>query len=222
MFPARSIVGFCVRFILIYGLLIAPWPGLEGAYAKFFRAGGGFLFESFGSKGKVIFEPYSQKDVADTTLTLVNRKQIGPDGQAPAWWTHISSRYSGYLDAVFVVSLILATPIPWSRKSRALFLGVILIHLFIILKLATAILYAYNNNQYLGVIKLNSLWASLLDHTYQGFLRNNLESGLVAAVLIWILVTFRREDWPKTLAEKAPAEEKKRPRHKPQPKFKRR
>ena len=36
---AKALMGFVCRFLLIYGLLMAPWPGLEQAYGDLFRAG---------------------------------------------------------------------------------------------------------------------------------------------------------------------------------------
>jgi hypothetical protein len=38
-------------------LLIAPWPGLDEAYAKMVRASGERLFGRFGAKGIVVFRP---------------------------------------------------------------------------------------------------------------------------------------------------------------------
>jgi len=195
---SKALIGFVCRFVLIYGLLIAPWPYVTEAYAQFFRAGGNFLFGSFGSNGLVLFEAHPRADrVIDTSIELYNREQIG---QSPAGGTFViqaiaSSRYMGYLNTAFVIALILATPIPWRRRGWALLWGVILIHGFIAFTLAILIIYSYYQpSPVLPPIEISPFlqgYVSLIYHE----LNSSLNFCLIMAVFIWLLVSFRREDW---------------------------
>jgi hypothetical protein len=93
----------------------------------------------------------------------------------------------------FLIALILATPIPLSRKAWALFLGMILIHVFIASQLALRLFHAFNNEP-LSVFTLNPFYGRVLSMANQAF-AVNATFGFVVCVFIWILVSFRRRDW---------------------------
>ena len=56
MKPGRIWIRFILLLTVYYAILIAPWPGLEDAYARLFRAGAQFVLGSYGSAGAVRFE----------------------------------------------------------------------------------------------------------------------------------------------------------------------
>jgi hypothetical protein len=103
-----------------------------------------------------------------------------------------SSRRGGYIYIMFVVALIVATPISVKRKLWALLWGLILIHFFIVLKLAVRIVDIFNREP-LGLFVIGPFWEMGFYFLY--FLMMNLTFGFVVSTFIWILVTFRREDW---------------------------
>ena len=196
----KQVIRFFCVFIVIYGLLMVPWPGLGAAYSKLYRAGAAFLFESFGSKGTVRFEKLIA-DEYDTKIVFYSRDQVGSDGKiVPVGFIHHNSRRDGYVYVAFLTALTLATPIPWRRKGWALFWGMILIHSFIVCKLAIWILYGFNKEP-LSLVLLSPFWKQVLLLTIDVFVRN-LTFGFIVCVFIWILVSFRREDWTRILARK--------------------
>ncbi len=135
----RVIVGFFVRFLIVYGILMVSWPGLRDAYGTFFRTGGDLLFGSSGSTGLARFRSLPEMDgIRDTEMQV---KKRGWRERAPF---RISSWYVGYLPTAALVGLIVATPIPWSRRSRALLWGLLLVHGFIALRLALAVAYVWS------------------------------------------------------------------------------
>ncbi|MEJ0001104.1 MAG: hypothetical protein WDO13_19275 [Verrucomicrobiota bacterium] len=71
--------GFLLRFVLIFGLLIAPWPGWNAAYAGYFRTVGQWAF-SGGGKRLVVFVP-NTVGTLDTRLKLGNRDLLDPSGR---------------------------------------------------------------------------------------------------------------------------------------------
>jgi hypothetical protein len=137
----KQVIGFLCVFVLVYGLLMSPWPSLGAAYSRIYRAGAALLFESFGSKGVVRFEELSDEEY-DTKIVFYSRDQVSPDGKmVPIGFMRHSSRRSAYIYAAFLTALILATPISWNRKGWALLWGMILVHGFIVFNLAIWILY---------------------------------------------------------------------------------
>jgi hypothetical protein len=195
----KGIIRFFCLFLLVFGVLMAPWPRLGRAYTRFYSAGAAFLFGSFGSTGVVTFEPLSDSE-HELHVTLYNRTHKVPNGDGVAIRTRHSSRHAGYMYAAFLAALILATPISLRRKTWALFLGIILIHCFIALQLALRIFFAFTNEQ-LSVFVLSPFSRRILSIANQAF-AVNVTFGFVVCVFIWILVCFRRKDWAKIVSEK--------------------
>ena len=186
MFPNRRIVRFVVAFLLLYGLLVAPWPGLKQVYAVYFRAGGNVLFESFGSRGSVRLIPANpQHDKWDTEAHLIHR------GQPTYWRVGFHSRRTGYLPTATLIALILATPIRLSRRGRALLWGIILVNGFVALRVAIAILREFPN---VDLFVFSPFWGRVIEVTHDVVSVSTVTSCVVPA-LIWLLVTFRHEDW---------------------------
>jgi len=177
---------------------MAPWLGFGKAYSKLYLAGASALFKSFGSKGVVLF---NQSDDAeyDINVGLYNRDQVDNNGHVTIFETSHTSREDGYMYMTFMTALILASPISWKRKAWALLLGLIFIHGFIALKLAFRLLYSFSI-QPLSIFALSSFWKRILAIAHQQFIVN-VNFGFVVSIFIWILVSFRREDWLKTSAE---------------------
>ena len=173
---------------------MAPWPGFGKAYSKFYLAGASALFKSFGSKGGVRF---SQSDDAeyDINVDLYNLDQVDKNGHVTIFQTRHTSRRDGYMYMTFMTALILATPISWRRKGLALLWGLILIHGFIVLKLAIRLLHAFTIDP-LSLFALSPFWMQMLNIVHQEFIVN-VNFGFVVSIFIWILVSFRREDWAK-------------------------
>jgi hypothetical protein len=195
----KGIIRFLCLFLLVFGLLVAPWPRLGRAYRKFYIAGAAFLLGSIRPTGIVTFEPLSDSEY-DMNVTLYNRARLAPDGDIARIQTRHSSLQAGYLYVAFLVALILATPIPPGRKAWALFLGIILIHGLIALQLAVRILHAFHNRP-LSMFVMSTFSKRVLSIAHQAF-AVNVTFGFVVCVFIWILVCFRRRDWAMIISER--------------------
>jgi len=196
MFPFKSMTSFFLRFALIYVVLLLPWPGVEGAYAHFFQAGGNFLFASFGSQGLVLFQPHVETNrQEDTLISFTKQELVNEKREAHAGRGFTDSRYAGYMETIFLLALILATPI--RRKRWSLFWGLILIHAFIAFRVALLLLYFFNSYPPVSFFELSPFWDGILSLAYQVFGPDNLNFGLIISVLIWIVVSFRRAEWAK-------------------------
>jgi hypothetical protein len=195
----KGIIRFLCLFLLAFGLLMAPWPRLGRAYRKFYIAGASFLYGSIRPTGTVTFEPLPGSEY-DMNVTLYNRARTAPDGGIARIQTRHSSRQAGYLYAAFLAALILATPIPPRRKAWALFLGIILIHVLIVLQLAIRILHAFHNRP-LSMFVMSTFSKRVLSISHQAF-AVNVTFGFVVCVFIWILVCFRRKDWTMIISQR--------------------
>ncbi|MFH0981593.1 MAG: hypothetical protein V2A79_08650 [Planctomycetota bacterium] len=189
MFSLKRIAGFFVLFLVFYGLLMAPWPGVREAYAAGFRAGGSLLFGSFGAKDNVRFRPLSGKLAEWDTEIILSNPQTGMTATIRCW-----SWRTGFVPTAVLISLVLATPLSWARKTRALAWGLLLINGYVALRLALVLLHPYSPNDPLALFVLSPLLQKVLTWIYGAL--NMLPGGTFGfPVLLWILATFRRSDW---------------------------
>jgi|CXWL01.1.fsa_nt_gi hypothetical protein len=184
MRPRKSILGFFLALTVVYGLLIAPWPNLDKAYLVGFRAVGRTLFSEFGSNGRVTFTTEAQPMGRwFCAVILANWKH-------EVWIKHDYDTRYDYLATVLTLALVSATPIPWSRKWKAVLAAMFLIHIFLVGRLFWGILYGFTDDK-LAVIPLSHFWKQAL---FLGVLISS-ESTFVVPIFIWILVSFRAGDW---------------------------
>lgn len=177
---------------------MAPWPGLEEAYGRLFRAGGNLLFVRFGPGGAVHYRPLTTPDPKDRDMELVLTNL-----RNGAEYTFIgSSRLQGYRPTAFILALTLATPIPWSRRWRAVLWGLLGIHVYVDLKAAVFLLVAFSGDNSLALFRLGQTGKGFLEYlnwlvvvSYAGW--------LILPLIIWVLVTFHRKDWEAVLQKTA-------------------
>lgn len=183
----KGVAGFCIRLFLFYGLLVLPWPGLREGYAAFFRAGGDVLFGSFGHVGAVRFQPLDSPGKLDTAIVFGNRRTRA------GGLTRIPSRHMGYLPTAVLICLVLATPISWPRRARALLWGLLLVHGFIALRLLLLILVGFSGDNPLALFAFHPHLRETL--VFVGVMSSvSPVVSYVVPVLLWALVSFQRRD----------------------------
>lgn len=191
--PPRSlIVVFLWRFALVYALLIAPWPGFNAAYGKYFRALGQTVFSREGVERLLRFEavPAELNHVLDTRIALANRDQLDREGRGPVRYLELDTRGMGWVPTALLLALVLATPVGWRPRGWALLWGLIAVHLFILFSVAV---YIWNSSTELSLLTLTPFWKQVaggLEET----LVTQMGASFVVPVLIWILVTIRWQD----------------------------
>jgi len=188
---------FLLKAVVLYALLVVRWPGVSDAYRWVFRQAGNTMFYRVGAASIVRFEKMERgAEGKDTRVMLENRR----DGKAGA--LEIRSLYFGYRPMVFVIALILATPIPWGRRGRALVWGLICVTLFVGLRLWLRVTDAYCDPQMLGLYHISPFWRSLL-HGVMAVLSLAPATTYLVPLIIWGLVSFRREDWASLMEARA-------------------
>lgn len=195
--PTRRIAGFVLRFALVYAALTLAWPLARPVYRSLFCALGNTLFGSVhGGDGAVEFRPQDTREELDVEVVLT--KHGPPPVRARA---ENKSRVVGYLPTISLIAFVLATPIPWKRRRRALLLGLLLVTLFVALRMGIPLVRDFSRSDALRVYELGSLSRRILGIGERALLAAPA-SSFVVPVLIWVLVAFRRQDW-ELLAEPA-------------------
>jgi len=189
MLPPKQIAGFLLRLVLLYGILAVPWPAVQRAYSAAYAGAANALFGSFGSDGLVQFQR-SPKSARPADLELVIRKRGAPQvGRAPH-----DPILTGYLAMVEVIALILATPVSWSRRCKAMMWGMLLVHAYIWLRLEITLLHWFSGDSPLALYKPGPFWSKLLASAFE-LISVSPTSTFVVPIFIWILVSFRRSDF---------------------------
>ncbi len=95
----------------------------------------------------------------DTLIILQNTTLTAPDGEDAAR-REIDSRSIGWVPTALTIALVLATPIPWTRRLLALAGGLVLIHLFIFFTLQSWI---WNKSTDVSLMALSGFWQRAAD-----------------------------------------------------------
>ena len=193
MFQNKKLIGAFVMFVVIFGVLIVPWPGWNAIYSSYFRALGELAFSRQNDRRVVLFE-HDQLihgfSSLDTRMTLGNRALIDANGNGKAKKITLDTRSIGWLPTALTVALILATPVPWRQRGWALVWGLLFVHIFILFSLQVWI---WDKSSELSLMATPAYLQTILDEMNYTLL-NQLGCSFSVPILIWILVTFRREN----------------------------
>ncbi len=186
-------VLFALRFALVFGLLIAPWPNWNEMYGSYFRGLGQAAFSRDEGRRLVTFAPYAGTADArglDTEITLGNRDHLSATGKILAKKGGFNTRSIGWVPTALTVALIVATPIPWRRRGWALFGGLVLVHAYILFSVQAWI---WNNSTSLALLTLSNFGKQVVDDLDYTLIEQ-LGASFAVPVLVWILVTFNGHD----------------------------
>lgn len=203
MLPIKRISSFVARCMLYYLILVAGWSGLMEGYRAAFLAGGNLLFCRFGSAGAVSFEPLeSAGRTFDTQLVLSLLRPPFARGELD-----MASDYTGYRPTVFLIALVLATPIPWSRRLRALAWGLLGITAFVALRLELRLLDAFSDDNALALYAPSPFWKATLNALVLILVKAPMGHYMIPT-FVWALVAFRRGDWVGLFGDRPEAKER--------------
>lgn len=192
---ARTAIKFFGLSVFVYCLLAAVWPIIGGVYLRFYLTAGEFLCNSF-RHGSVIC--FSRADDSTNNIQIVAFNRYLGDENPPTNDIRVnySIHYMDYMSIAFFAALAAATPLPLRRRILSLVLGLILLHVLVVSKLAVIILNRCNG-RWFSLLMSNLFW--------------NSTTSFVIAIFIWVAVSFRRKDWPAILtAKKNPLKNKER------------
>jgi hypothetical protein len=185
--PLRLIAGFALRFALVYAVLIVGWPLFAPAYRPIYCSLGNLVFG--GGEASVHFRPRETRDPFDVELVLTRKGPPEVRGRATN-----DSHLVGYLPTVSLIALVIATPIAWKRRRRALLWGLVLVTIFVLLRMAIPIWRDFSRPDALQVYHPGPAARWVLGIAERALL-SAPASWFVVPILIWVVVAFRREDW---------------------------
>lgn len=192
--PLRQVSYFFARLVLYYGLFLSlwSWVGLDRAYPIAFQKSATYVFRSLHSMGGrwmvLVHAPEAPVGKFDTEI-VVGNPSTGALGKQP-----LNAQYLGYAPLSMVLTLILASPVPWRRRAWACLWGLILVHAWMAIGLILLVVHAYSVPGPLAMYSVSAVTTKSL-----AFLAETMVTSTVGRyavpVFFWLLVTFRRADW---------------------------
>jgi len=193
MWKLKKIIGPLLAFAVIFGVLIFPWPGWNDVYGGYFRALGQAVFSREDSQRIVLFQAKRVEhgfSGLDTQVTLGNRALVDSSGKGRVVEIGLDTRSIGWLPTALTISLILATPVSWRQRGWALLWGLLLIHAFILFSIQVWIW----DQSSAELLFFTSFWGQRILDEMEYALVTQLGASFSVPILIWILVTIRREN----------------------------
>jgi hypothetical protein len=186
----RPILRFLAAFALVYGALIAPWPGWNAAYAAGFR---GLAQACLGTSGPTVvrFQATPGGGPLDTQIAIFKPAQADAQGRVKTRLLRLDTRGVGWIPTAFLVALILASPVSGSRRFRALALGLVALYLYLLLAVRV---YIWNATLANAPEALKAVASGLVETMVV-----QLGPSFVVPAILWLLVTFRQADFEAAL-----------------------
>lgn len=186
----RSLCGFFVRFMVVLLLLAALWPLVANAYTTFFCAAGNLLFGTFGSHGEVRFVRSTDPEdkPGDSAVKLYNsQSRVGVRVSG------ISSLDLGYRPTAFLLALVVATPIPWARRRRALLWALFWVNVYVAFRALVFLLVNFSRGDPVALFTPGPLALKLRTFAFY-FVVLSYAGWLVGPLPIWAFLCLGRSD----------------------------
>ncbi|MHC5111874.1 MAG: hypothetical protein ACYTHJ_18565 [Planctomycetota bacterium] len=194
----RLALGFLAKLALAYALLILPWPWFGDSFAASLRSAGNTMLGHFGHDGLIRFEKGPKDNETELTRLFLTNRRSGARAVR-----FLQTRHA-YLPFAVLSALILASPVPWSRKWKSMLAGWILIGGFVWFRIWLGVVDAFSEDHAIAVLEL-SAWMKTLVSSGVYMLLVSPEPSFVVPVVVWLMVTFRLSDWT---GENAPSTKK--------------
>jgi len=187
MLRRNPIAIFLCRFVVVYAILAGPWLEFDKACGDYFCAICQVVFAADDGPRHLSFETSGESSSRRNGMrvVIVNKALLNRDGSGPVRNVDV---HFGRQPAALLVALIVATPISWPRRGWALWWGILSLHGLIILFLSFCV---WNESAEVLLTTMDPFRKSVAK-ICRGGLTDQL--SLAIPVLIWVLVTFRRED----------------------------
>jgi len=193
MWRRKPVAAFTISLAIVYGLLIAPWPGWRATYGRLFRSMSEAAYGTEREPLIVRVRPAENppKPGIDTQFVLIKRSDIIPGGSAKARILGIDTRGVGWVPTALLLSLACATPLPWIRRASALLVGLVLVNAYVLFAVAADL---WNQSAGLAPISFVTFRPALGNFLEETFLVQ-LGPSFAFPVLIWALAITAVGGW---------------------------
>ncbi len=203
----RSALKYFGLFLLLYGAMtaISLVPSVGAAFNAAYRQPTEPILKSLLSKaylqlktevGKpdVLRVEYASKE--QVQRQMAEAKQSGQANARIVGRDNLISFYNLFLSFwLFLVALILLSPISWKEKALGIVVGSLLFYLYTVLKVYLAMLVIFNQPD-IAIYQTGDFWLKI-GRSILYFM--TLGTNVLVVLLLWALAAFRRGNWREVL-----------------------
>ena len=203
MLKKRPFLRIILIFVVSLAGLILVYPVLRETYLDFLISAGNRYMSSPGKNVIITYKVNEGNKDLDLALYIGNTEKMKKDIKSAYYLiTKASTFYIAWIELALMMALILASPVPVIRKLIILVAGFIIIHVIVFLKLLIQVYYVCNHNPGLEILMLSPGKLKFTDLLLDQFV-DTVQPTLILIFIIWILITFRMEDYRKLMASGA-------------------
>jgi len=176
----KALCRFLLLFAVLFGLLAWPWPGQRQAVGAFFRMEARFALAVALPKHPFRVEgvPDSQPATLDTKVIAADNGGRGENGANRALAIAFDSVSLDWIPLAMFIALVIATPLPWVKRIKALVVGATAIELIIAVTIAVNVSYSLASAALPAWERSTLMFANHL-------LMENLWFSFVPPLLLW-------------------------------------
>jgi hypothetical protein len=191
--PKRMLL-FILRFVVLFGLLVGPWPGFREQFARGLQTELRAFFHVLlppGQAFEVRYVDRSTYKAGDTEIWKLPAAAKKQGDQMTATTLVCDSRSLGWMPHAMILALCAATPLRWRKRWKVALTGLLATHLLVLATFIAGFFSTYANEISNSLVRWLVIGA---DH----ILVDNLWVSFVGPFLMWIvaLVVFDRSDEP--------------------------
>jgi hypothetical protein len=183
----KTLGWFLLRFGILFGLLAWPWPVLHPIISAGFRAEVRLLVGARLPSRAFHVQSYSDPahPTLDTVVVLSDRKTANPTGGKSSVGLPLDSASQCWIPLAMAMALILATPLPWRNRLKALVVGVLSIQVLIAISIlvGVSVVQEGGNSPGIALVMANHL------------LNENIWFSFVPPFLFWAAWIAGGGDW---------------------------
>lgn len=207
MMQFRSLFKYFGWFLLVYSILFAlfSWQPVASSTNNIYRSLTTPILQSFFPKAYLKLEKDAPPESDIYTIRAVFTSQAAIEAakqaarQKGAAKTDLKAQeYDLYLHRLFtsfwlfLISLIVITPIQWKQKLVAILSGSLLFYGYTVLKIFIFLADLFNRSD-LDIYTLSATGGQLVEGI--SYVAKSLGTSALIVVILWILTAFRKSNW---------------------------
>jgi hypothetical protein len=172
---------FLLRFAILFGVMVCPWPGHHQIISQSFRGETRFVLSLTLPNNSWRVQPFSDPKFPglDVLVLAARPKGHGPDTANPVAQIPFDSGSQGWIPVAMLIALVVATPLPWRARGKALLAGFCLLEIMIIATILVSVSHSLAGETAPAWFRGSLLYANHL-------LVENIWFNFVPSLLLWV------------------------------------
>ncbi|MBS4001130.1 MAG: hypothetical protein KGZ71_11680 [Desulfobulbaceae bacterium] len=193
----RPILYFVVSFTLVFGLGLYIYSLMQDDIMNHFMNTGNSFFRSYINTDLSLNTAVNlSKDESNANILLVQTifyAKKNADGTIQSKGILINIFNEAYFPIIFVMALVIATPIVWMRKWFSLLIAIVLIFAFVYFKLFAIVMDNYSYPE-MAVKRLPIIVSQVVYFYNMTLTATGTGTNLIIGLFIWLASSIRRQE----------------------------